>query len=121
MNIPEILDFLKRLSENNTREWFQEHKNEYQNAQSSFENLLADIIARISLFDESISHVRPHDCTYRIYRDVRFSADKSPYKNHIGGYTTADITYICNLATVCWQEEAGVCRPICLKLSGSRL
>ena len=52
MNIPEILDFLKRLSENNTREWFQEHKNEYQNAQSSFENLLADIIARISLFDE---------------------------------------------------------------------
>ena len=50
MNIPEILDFLKRLSENNTREWFQEHKNEYQNAQSSFENLLADIIARISLY-----------------------------------------------------------------------
>ena len=89
MNIPEILDFLKRLSENNTREWFQEHKNEYQNAQSSFENLLADIIARISLFDESISHVRPHDCTYRIYRDVRFSADKSPYKNHIGGYINA--------------------------------
>ena len=89
MNIPEILDFLKRLSENNTREWFQEHKNEYQNAQSSFENLLADIIARVSLFDESISHVRPHDCTYRIYRDVRFSADKSPYKNHIGGYINA--------------------------------
>lgn len=129
MNIPEILDFLKRLSENNTREWFQEHKNEYQNAQSSFENLLADIIARISLFDESISHVRPHDCTYRIYRDVRFSADKSPYKNHIGGYINArgkksnhcGYYYICNLATVCWQEEAGVCRPICLKLSGSRL
>ena len=50
MNIPEILDFLKRLSENNTREWFQEHKAEYQNVQSSFENLLATIIARISLF-----------------------------------------------------------------------
>lgn len=85
MNIPEILYFLKRLSENNTREWFQEHKAEYQNVQSSFENLLATIIARISLFDESVSHVRPHDCTYRIYRDIRFSADKSPYKNHIGG------------------------------------
>ena len=48
MNIPEILDFLTRLSANNTREWFPEHKNEYQNAQSSIENLLADIIARIS-------------------------------------------------------------------------
>lgn len=89
MNIPEILDFLKRLSENNTREWFQEHKAEYQNVQSSFKNLLATIIARISLFDESVSHVRPHDCTYRIYRDIRFSADKSPYKNHIGGYINA--------------------------------
>ena len=62
MNIPEILDFLKRLSENNTREWFQEHKAEYQHVQSCFEDLLATIIARISLFDESVSHVRPHDC-----------------------------------------------------------
>lgn len=89
MNVPEILDFLKRLSGNNTREWFQEHKSEYIDAQKSFEALLADAITHISTFDETVAHVRPQDCTYRIYRDVRFSSDKSPYKNHIGGYINA--------------------------------
>ena len=89
MNIPEILDFLRRLAANNNRPWFQEHKTEYQHVQLDFEELVAAVIARISGFDESVSHVQPKDCTYRIYRDVRFSLDKSPYKTHIGGYINA--------------------------------
>lgn len=89
MNIPGILDFLKQLAANNDRQWFLEHKTEYQHVQQSFEELLAVVIARISVFDESVSHVQPKDCTYRIYRDVRFSSDKSPYKSHIGGYINA--------------------------------
>ena len=89
MNIPEILDFLKRLAANNNRPWFQEHKTEYQHVQQNFEELLSAVIARIAVFDDSVSHVQPTDCTYRIYRDIRFSSDKSPYKTHIGGYINA--------------------------------
>ncbi len=86
MNVSGILDFLKLLAANNNREWFHTHKSEYIRAQSDFENLLEEVIVRLSSFDESIAHIRPAECTYRIYRDTRFSADKSPYKNHIGGY-----------------------------------
>ena len=49
----------------------------------------SSVIARISLFDESIRGIQPKDCTYRIYRDTRFSSDKTPYKNHFGGYINA--------------------------------
>lgn len=89
MNVPAIFHFLKDISANNNREWFIEHKKEYEVAQKAFENLLSQIIARISLFDEQIKGVTPKDCTFRIYRDVRFAADKSPYKTHIGGYINA--------------------------------
>lgn len=89
MQIQGILDFLKQLAANNNREWFQAHREVYLSVQKDFEELLAAAIARISLFDDTVSHVQPHDCTYRIYRDVRFSSDKSPYKTHIGGYINA--------------------------------
>lgn len=89
MNIPVIFNFLKRLSSNNNREWFAEHKNEYLEAQLEFENLLTAIIERISFFDSEIRGVQAKDCTYRIYRDTRFSLDKTPYKNHFGGYINA--------------------------------
>lgn len=89
MNVSGILDFLKLLAANNNREWFHIHKSEYIRVQSDFESLLGEVIVRLSLFDESIAHIHPAECTYRIYRDTRFSADKSPYKNHIGGYINA--------------------------------
>lgn len=88
-NIPVIFRFLKDLTANNNREWFNEHRDEYEAARNEFDNLLSAIIARISLFDESIRGVHPKDCTYRIYRDTRFSLDKTPYKNHLGGYINA--------------------------------
>ncbi|WP_455672893.1 DUF2461 domain-containing protein [Phocaeicola sp.] len=89
MNVSIIFQFLKELAANNNREWFQAHKDEYLRAQAEFEELLTSIIARISLFDESIRGVQAKDCTYRIYRDTRFSSDKTPYKTHIGGYINA--------------------------------
>lgn len=82
MNIPVIFQFLKELSANNNREWFNAHREQYENARNEFENLLTVIISRISLFDESIRGIEARDCTYRIYRDTRFSEDKTPYKNH---------------------------------------
>jgi len=89
MNIPTIFQFLKELSVNNNREWFNEHKDDYLKAQFEFENLLTVIINQIALFDEDIKGVQAKDCTYRIYRDTRFSPDKTPYKIHFGGYINA--------------------------------
>lgn len=88
-NIPVIFRFLKELAANNNREWFNEHREEYEVARAEFDNLLSAIIARISLFDEGVRGIQPKDCTYRIYRDTRFSLDKTPYKTHIGGYINA--------------------------------
>ena len=120
MNIPVIFQFLKDLSANNNREWFNEHKAEYETARAEFDNFLATVIARISLFDETIRGIQPKDCTYRIYRDTRFSADKTPYKIHFGGYINAkgrsliivDIMYTCSRMVLCLPEEACVCLPI---------
>lgn len=81
-----IFRFLNDIAIHNDREWFREHKDEYESASVEFEKFIADLIIRISKFDNSVSSLQPHDCTYRIYRDVRFSSDKSPYKRHMGGY-----------------------------------
>ena len=81
-----IIDFLRQLSQNNNREWFMAHKSEYQQAQARFNELTEQLILGISQFDSSVSGLTAKDCTYRIYRDVRFSKDKSPYKTHMGAY-----------------------------------
>lgn len=86
MNISVAFDFLKNLAANNNREWFNEHREEYEKARLEFEKLVAAIIERISLFDESVRGIQLKDCTYRIYRDTRFSPDKTPYKTHFGAY-----------------------------------
>ncbi len=89
MSLSVIFNFLKELSANNNREWFNNHRDEYEKARLEFENLLSLVISRISLFDESVKNIQPKDCTYRIYRDTRFSLDKTPYKIHFGGYINA--------------------------------
>ncbi|KAA6328487.1 hypothetical protein EZS27_022624 [termite gut metagenome] len=89
MDISLILRFLKELAANNNREWFSSRRGEYEKVQVEFENFLTIVISRISLFDETIKGIQAKDCTYRIYRDTRFSSDKTPYKTHIGGYINA--------------------------------
>ena len=81
-----ILDFLTRLNSNNNREWFNAHKDEYLNVKAKVEELTEHLIAGIAQFDEGASSLRPSQCLYRIYRDTRFSNDKTPYKDHIGIY-----------------------------------
>ena len=89
MNIPVIFQFLNEIQEHNNREWFHENKMLYDEAKTNFDEFLAQVIARIATFDESVCGIQPHDCTYRIYRDTRFSMDKTPYKIHMGGYINA--------------------------------
>ncbi len=89
MNSSVIFRFLNELSQNNNREWFNNHRSEYENASAEFESLLTVLISQIANFDTSIKGINPKDCTYRIYRDTRFSSDKTPYKIHLGGYINA--------------------------------
>lgn len=80
------LKFLKSLKRNNNREWFQKHKAEADAAQKNFLDLVGGLIFALSEHDESLTTIDPKSCVFRIYRDVRFSKDKSPYKTHLGAY-----------------------------------
>ena len=80
----EVLSFLKELNLNNNREWFESNRSRYLVVKDYIENFTQELINGISDFDESAKYLTPKDCTYRIYRDTRFSMDKTPYKTHIG-------------------------------------
>lgn len=82
----DTLRFLNELSANNNREWFNAHKDEYMKVKANIETFTATLISRIAEFEPDASRLSPSDCHYRIYRDTRFSADKTPYKTHIGIY-----------------------------------
>ena len=87
----EILDFLTELSLNNNREWFAEHKEWYQKCYARFVDFSAEYIRRLSQFDPSLSVLQPKDCIWRIYRDVRFSHDKRPYKEWFGCFPATGV------------------------------
>lgn len=75
--------FLKGLEKNNNRDWFQARKDVYENAvKAPMEALVEAINSRLVKF--APQHVtEPRKAIYRIYRDTRFSKDKTPYKTHI--------------------------------------
>ena len=89
MDAKRILKYLRQLAKNNNRTWFLEHKPEYDAIRTDFEQGVEQAIRRIVTFDPSIIRLTVKDCTYRFYRDTRFSNDKSPYKNHLGAYIAA--------------------------------
>lgn len=78
------LKFLKQLAQNNNIEWFNAHKNDYLEIKKKIDDLTQELINRVALFDSEAALLTPEKCTYRIYRDIRFSSDKAPYKSHIG-------------------------------------
>ena len=83
---PSILKFLRLLSENNNRDWFHENKTLYQKAKEDFELVTLQMIAIVNEADPKIGPLEPKDCIFRIFRDTRFSKDKTPYKNNFGAY-----------------------------------
>ena len=86
MHTEDIINFLRELNENNNREWFAQNKSRYERVRSKFEEISRLLIAEISVFDNDIKNVDVKDCVFRIYRDIRFSTDKTPYKTHFGVY-----------------------------------
>lgn len=79
-----ILDFLRQLKKNNNREWFTENKPKFIVAKDEFETETKTLLDGIAKFDAKLEGVQPKDCIYRIYRDVRFGKDKTPYKTNFG-------------------------------------
>ncbi len=80
------LDFLALLKANNDREWFQANKSLYDEAKEEFEQFIAVLIPVIRGIDPDVDVVSPKECLFRIFRDVRFSKNKSPYKNNFGAF-----------------------------------
>jgi uncharacterized protein (TIGR02453 family) len=78
-----IISYLEKLSKNNNREWFHEHKAEYDLLKKDFKNIVQGIIFKTAEFDESVRYVEPDKCIFRIQRDIRFSKNKTPYKTNL--------------------------------------
>lgn len=77
------LDFLKDLSKNNNRDWYHENKKRYEKElKKPFEKLVDSIISKVQKIDPEVD-VPAKKSIFRIYRDTRFSKDKSPYKTHV--------------------------------------
>jgi uncharacterized protein (TIGR02453 family) len=79
------LDFLKKLSVNNNREWFNENKHLYEQAKENTEGFMDSLIAKMNTHDV-IDTPTGKKSLYRIYNDVRFSKDKAPYNPRFFGY-----------------------------------
>lgn len=77
------ITFLRQLKEHNERPWFEEHKDQYLEAKADFEELIQQILEKYSKTDPDIASLKVKDCVFRIYRDVRFSKNKTPYKTHL--------------------------------------
>lgn len=84
----EIFQFLYQLERNNNKTWFDEHRAEYEKTRKMLVHLTEILINEIQTFDDTIGYVNPKDCIFRIFRDLRFSEDKRPYKTNYG-------TFIC--------------------------
>lgn len=84
MDARHTLDFIAALTANNNREWFNSHKDEYVEVKKWIEDLTARWIAAAADIDPLLGRLTPKDCMYRIYRDIRFSPNKQPYKDWIG-------------------------------------
>ena len=85
----QVISFLEELAQHNYKEWFDAHKGEYLKARDTVAVLAAEMISRLGAIDPRVRGLRVEDCTYRIYRDLRFSQDKTPYKTHMGIYVCA--------------------------------
>ena len=77
-------DFLKKLEKNNNRDWFNENKNVYTEAQQNVLDFVTKMLEEMGKVDENLLKIDPKKTLFRIYRDTRFSKDKSPYKTNFG-------------------------------------
>ena len=83
-----IFSFLADLARNNNREWFNDNKKRYLETLEVFRTLAGKLINGLSRYDPTLTGIEARDAIFRIYKDVRFSKDKTPYKTHFGCWMT---------------------------------
>lgn len=81
-----VLQFLAELSANNNREWFNDNRKWYEESRDKVIFLTDVLINEIGKFDSGVRGLGAKDCVFRIFRDVRFSKDKRPYKTNFGSF-----------------------------------
>ncbi len=80
--------FLKDIAANNNKPWFEAHKDQYTAAKTEVETYVGEVLRKLSGHDAVFGTIDARKCVMRIYRDVRFSKDKTPYKTNFGaGFT----------------------------------
>jgi uncharacterized protein (TIGR02453 family) len=98
-----IFKFLSGLEKNNNKPWFEKNRASYETAKGLFEKLVDDLILDYAPV-EDMAGVNAKDCVMRIYRDIRFSKDKTPYKTNMaasigpGGKKSSRLSYYLHLA-----------------------
>lgn len=83
LNLEPALSFLDELRQNNNKAWFDSHRPAYEAARGAFEHLINDVIDEFRVSD-NLQGLAAKNCIARIYRDVRFAKDKTPYKTNLG-------------------------------------
>jgi len=83
---PATLSFLQQLAANNNKAWFDAHRDEYLLAKENFEQFVSALLEELIAIEPAFRDQKAKDCVFRIFRDVRFSKDKTPYKAHFGAY-----------------------------------
>ena len=76
--------FLKQLSKNNNKEWFDINRKTYEVCKVEFETIIKILLDKSLVFDKQLAGLEAKKCLFRINKDVRFSKDKSPYKLNMG-------------------------------------
>ena len=116
MHIPALLQFLAELHQNNNKSWFLHNKPHYDILRAEFIDLVDEVGRRVQKFDTDLGPFEAKKALFRIYRDVRFSKDKSPLKTHMGaviGARTTDksrpVYYLTSITTArcCWPPASG--------------
>jgi uncharacterized protein (TIGR02453 family) len=85
-HMQDVLNFLSELKVNNNKDWFDQNRSRYEESRKKILFLTELIIHEINGFDPEIGSQNPKDCVFRIFRDVRFSNDKTPYKINMGSF-----------------------------------
>jgi uncharacterized protein (TIGR02453 family) len=106
---PATIKFLKDLKKNNNKPWFDKNRPRYEEAKADFASFVQQVINLHGKKDETIKNLVAKDCMFRINRDVRFSKDKSPYKNNFGVSINKGGKKAMNSAGYYFHLEPGEC------------
>lgn len=82
----DLLQFLEELEANNRKDWMDANRDWYLRVKSAFIQLVTELLERMIELEPGMAALQPKDCVFRQNRDIRFSANKSPYKNNMAAY-----------------------------------